>query len=733
MSDRASSNAVMLDASLDLAARGWSVLPLHSIADGACTCGKADCARAGKHPRTKSGVKDATSDHQKIREWWARWPSANLGVATGRPSGVVVLDVDPRHGGDESLAALEREHGPLPATLWSRTGSGGRHFVFVRPDSDVRNAVGVRPGLDVRADGGFVVAPPSLHASGERYEWQVPLGSAIAPPPKWLLDGLRGRRLDSAGGAGSPDAASANGSSPLVVPRGTRNNTYTSLAGGFRARGLSLEAALDAILRTNAEQDEPSPAEDVEEVVRGVYGRYSAGRVLLNPADPLQSAHEYGTRRRPTLMHHTDEWLAYDGAAYAPVEERTIRAELYDFLAAALQVGRKNEPPSPFRPTQRRVGDVVDALKGAAHVPGAKHEPPCWLASQPGDPPAAEVIACRNGILHLRTGRLLPSTPRLFTRNALSFDYDASAPRPERWLRFLGELWPADGGEKETLQEVLGYLLVPNTSQQKVFLLVGPRRSGKGTIARVLAELVGRPNVCAPSLNVLGDRFGLAPLIGKQLATVSDARIGSRTDQAAIAENLLRISGEDMVTVDRKYASAWHGRLAVRFVILTNELPRLADASAALASRFVPLELSQSFLGREDPGLTSALLAELPGILLWAIEGWRRLNERGHFDPPAAARDAVAALERLGSPVRVFVDERCELGAFDAPKRDVYRAYRTWCEEVGEHPRSAAVFGRDLIAAVRGVRAVNRTGGGGAREWRYDGIRLREVVDDLPY
>jgi putative DNA primase/helicase len=151
--------------------------------------------------------------------------------------------------------------------------------------------------------------------------------------------------------------------------------------------------------------------------------------------------------------------------------------------------------------------------------------------------------------------------------------------------------------------------------------LVGPKRSGKGTIGRVLTRLIGKHNCVAPTLAGLGTNFGLAPLIGKRLAIISDARLSGRADQHAIAERLLSITGEDALTIDRKYGSAWTGQLGSRFMILSNELPRLTGVSGALAGRFIMLSLTESFYGREDPGLTDNLLTALPGILNWAIAG----------------------------------------------------------------------------------------------------------------
>jgi putative DNA primase/helicase len=232
-----------------------------------------------------------------------------------------------------------------------------------------------------------------------------------------------------------------------------------------------------------------------------------------------------------------------------------------------------------------------------------------------------------------------------------SFDYDPKAKIPARWVQFLEELWGDDAESIEALAEIMGYILSGDTGQQKMFMLVGPKRSGKGTIARVLTGLLGIHNRAAPTLAALTQNFGLSPLIGRPLATISDARLGSRVDGQVAVERLLSISGEDSLTIDRKYRERWTGRLPTRFLIMTNELPRFTDSSGALASRFILLTLAQSFYGREDPTLTDALLEKASGIFNWALEGLDRLLERGYFIQPESAREALRHLEDLSSPV----------------------------------------------------------------------------------
>jgi len=452
---------------------------------------------------------------------------------------------------------------------------------------------------------------------------------------------------------------------------------------------------------------------------------------LLSQYTPVHSAREFVQRRLPTLMHNNDEWLAHSGAAYVGFENATIKAQVYAFLDAALKRGK--DPPMPFCPDRSKVAYVIDALQGLVHRPRDMFTPPSWLGGT--GPSPLELVACQNGLLQLSTGELHALTPRFFTRNALEFDYDAGAPLPTRWLGFLRELWPEDNDSDvvDTLQEVFGYLLNPDTAQQKMFIFVGPLRSGKGTVARVLTHLVGKRNTCAPTFRSMTSEFGLEPLIGKQLAIVSDVRLGAKSDHAAIAENLLRISGEDLVTANRKFKSAWHGKLAVRFLIMTNQMPQFADASGALANRFVPLVMRQSFLGREDPGLLAKLLPELPGILNWAIVGWRRLRERGHFVLPASSREAVLHLANLASPEAAFIRDECDLVP-DAvvPKPVLYMAYKAWCGRSGDlSPGTPEVFSSRLQAAANGrVDTTKPREEGGRRVPSFRGIRLR---DELPF
>ena len=427
------------------------------------------------------------------------------------------------------------------------------------------------------------------------------------------------------------------------------------------------------------------------------------------------------------LRHHRGGFFEWSGCAWLEADEDGLRARLYAFLDQCWSITSKGGLQA-VKPNAQMVGAVLDALRAAAQL-DASIEPPAWLDGAYRQPPHT-LVACANGLMHLPTRMLLAHTPSYFNHNALDFAYDPNAPKPQQWLNFLNQLWDDDLQAVDTLQEIFGYALTPDTSQQKAFALIGPKRSGKGTIARILVAILGVRNCAAPTLAGLGTNFGLAPLIGKRVAVISDARLSRRVDQHVIAERLLSVTGEDAITIDRKYKSAWTGQLRARFLILSNELFRLADASGALASRFILLMLTKSFYGQEDSKLTAKLMTELPGILNWAIAGWARLERRGYFQQPESAKEAVEQLEDLASPIGAFVRECCDIGAAHSiPGDSVFLAWKIWCLEQGrDHPGTKQSFGRDLKAAQPGLKVTQPREEGRQQRRHYQGIRLKPVA-----
>jgi putative DNA primase/helicase len=242
-----------------LAGKGLAVFPCFTIEEGRCSCGAPSCASPGKHPigsLVPQGVLNATTDPQLVREWWALYPDANVGIATGDASGVVVLDVDADTGGEQTLANLEARFERLPDTWAVLSGGGGAHFYFRMPGSDVRNSAGsVGPGIDVRGNGGYVIAPPSLHKSGAIYRWSTalhPKDVPLADVPAWLLD----RMVPKGMAAGAAPL-------PAAIKEGMRNTWLASAAGTMRRRGFCEDAIAAALLIENRHRCVP-PLDDRE-------------------------------------------------------------------------------------------------------------------------------------------------------------------------------------------------------------------------------------------------------------------------------------------------------------------------------------------------------------------------------------------------------------------------------------------------------------------------------------
>lgn len=466
---------------------------------------------------------------------------------------------------------------------------------------------------------------------------------------------------------------------------------------------------------------------------------------MIFSSSPMKTAELFHETlpERGRIIHWRGEFYSWDATRYVSRDRVYIDQRLYHFMAGCVTL--KTHPKTgdtetvAFNPKTSTVNDVAHALRAVCYAD--LPEPQVWIEPQQGDFPAHEIVAFQNGFLHHPTRTIMPSTDRLFCVSSLDFDYDPSANEPTEWLKFLHSLWPDDPESISTLAEMFGYLLTDDTSQQKMFMLIGPPRCGKGTILRILEALVGYANRVSPSLASLGTQFGLQPLIGKRLAMISDARLSGRADQQPIVENLLRISGEDTITIDRKNMTAWSGKMAIRFVLASNELPAFSDASAALANRFLPFKFNTSFLGKEDHGLTARLLKELPGIVLWALEGLARLNQRGYFQRPTSADELASDLVDQTSPIRAFVDEMCVVSEHAQVERDeIFKAWKKWCEAQGrDHAGTKVSFGRQLSAAFPGVKRsqprVSGTGSGatpsgateasGTRLNLYTGIRLR--------
>ena len=459
-----------------------------------------------------------------------------------------------------------------------------------------------------------------------------------------------------------------------------------------------------------------------------------AARLAVTDSAPMRLADLYRQHRHQidgvdTLARYAGDWWTWRDGVYLPITDEDLDADVRAFLDGVDVVNSKGDR-NPLVVTSHRVSEVRAALIDR-RLPRVANGAtlPTALMGYVGPSPASCIVV-DNGVLNLDALTLTPKTPQLFATTRSDASYDPSVTSP-RWLAFLAQIFDGDAESIRLLRQWSGYLISGDTSRQKMMMLFGPPRSGKGTIAKVLTALLGRGSVANPTLASLSEEFGMSSLIGKTAAIVNDARLSGRIDLATVAERLLSSSGEDTQTINRKFKTAVEVRLRARFTIVSNELPALTDASGALASRFCILETRVGFFNKEDRMLEQALLAELPGVLNWALEGLRDLAESGSFVEPMRAASARADLEALGSPTLAFLAECAVIdAAASVGKAVLFDHWKTWCGEQGRHPGAQNMFSRNLRSAIPGFGSARGPATLLAdRPWLYTGLRLRDRDD----
>jgi len=388
------------------------------------------------------------------------------------------------------------------------------------------------------------------------------------------------------------------------------------------------------------------------------------------------------------------------------------------------------------------VGNVVPIIQSYAWKDAALVGPmPFWSGDDRPFGSTRNVIAFANGLMDLdNPSVLIPHTPKWCSTVCLPFAYDPAATCPA-WEKFLADVFEGDQVRVALVQEFFGYCLSSDTSLQKALVLVGKPRSGKGTIQRILGALIGPDNSTGYSLERLATEFGPSALVNKAVAVVGEVELAANPQRAKIVEVLKSIIGEDSLSINTKYESKFPSlRLPTRFVIASNSVPRLLDASGALAHRFVFVPFEMSFVGREDIHLEEKLLAELPGIANWALAGLKRLRAAGgKFTLGDGHRKLASQYAADTSPIMAWVrsemvvHRRADPG--DLPpecitsasvsigKSDAYERYCLWCESHDIEPTRPAWFGRDLKTLIPKLQE-----GRESRAYIYRGLGIRQAT-----
>ena len=382
----------------------------------------------------------------------------------------------------------------------------------------------------------------------------------------------------------------------------------------------------------------------------------------------------------------------------------------------------------PLRIRHSMVKEILAMLSNNLVVIQTEQEAPFWIVKPDNWTERKIYFPMKNCIFEITEKKKIPKTPDFFNLSALSFDYKEGSAKPYKWFKFLDSIWP-EKSEKDQIQALkqwFGYCISGKTDLQKILMIIGLKRCGKGTIARTLTQILGENQVTNPTLNSFCENKGMQSIIGRSLAIFNDIRLGYKNDSTIAVERFLSISGEDIISVPRMYRQALELRPKCRIMMISNMLPKFNDQSTALASRFIVLKICRSFIGKEDLQLFENIKAELPGIFNWALKGLDEIKEIGIIEEPKISEIIREELEGLQSPVSSFVKEFCMIGDIYEEERDkIYQSWKNWSDENGTKPTSKRVFYRDLDSIHPQLKLLQKRNIG-KRVYYFIGICLSE-------
>jgi putative DNA primase/helicase len=661
----------MLTEALKCAGVGWRVLPVK-----------------GKVPLVKNWPTLATTEEDTIRQWWTQFPAANIGLATGKESDLFVLDVDPAKGGDESLRTLEAQHGALPQTIEVLTGGGGRHCYFTHSNLPIGNsASALGPGLDIRTDGGQVVAPPSLHpVTGRAYEWDAahhPADVPLAAVPAWLLAHLT--------------AATAPGAlfvAPEKICDGARNTTLYKTGRSLKAKGLSREAMAAALRAENTTKCAPPLASgELDDLIDHAWAQ--ADRPEFAAISPAPVTDARPDDRPDTIGDPGLTKTLADEIQRTDYFARDIGGHLYAF------VGGTYRPTGEERITQRVKAILVehgDSKRWSSHRAREVLEFIRVDAPRLWDRPPKTVLNLANGLLDLDTHTLRLHSADHLTAVQLPVTYDPTATCP-LWDSFIARVLPNDG---HTLPyELVAASMRGEVSDQQAALLVGPGENGKSTLLEAIVAFLGRENVACLALQRLElDKFSVVRLLDK-LANIcadlpSEHLTGTSTFKA--------LTGGDRLTAERKFQGSFDFTPFARLIFSANHYPQSRDNSQAFFRRWLVVPFEAVIAPHERISNLASRLAdqrELSGALNRVLAVLPHMSQRGGFSQSETTQAALMEFREMTDPLAAWLD-RCTVmnPEGQVTRKDLTIVYNAASEAAGRPPMTSKAF----CAAVRRLR-----------------------------
>lgn len=719
----------MLNNAIEYAKLGISIIPLHSIINNQCTCGKGyKCDSPGKHPRTKNGVKDASKDPEQIKKWWSTWPNSNIGIATGTINGLFVVDIDGEIG-DRSFNSLTAMHGAVPDSVTQITGSGGKHLLFKHPGGIIKNGIAVHNGIDIRGDGGYIVAAPSIHKSGSVYQWEFlqELGEIeLAELPDLWIKALKitpeaAKQSTADSTQNNTEMAAAN----RVVPEGQRNATLFKYGCSLWEKGMSENVISAMLYALNSEQCIPPLADnEVETIIKSITNRYAPGDIRVS--DKKFDMNDFGLGER--FVHHCGDkaryckawgtWLLWDGKRWRPDSTGEVeewgRQVIRRIPEEALNV-QEDEVRSKilkFAAFCCRRNSLDNMLRMAQTMPGIPVTPDqldndIWL------------LNCQNGTINLKTGKLQEHNPNDMITKITDTEYTPGATAPI-FKKFLNRIFAEDQELIEFLKRAAGYSLTGSTSEQVLFPCWGSGANGKSTLINIICSAIGDYGTSTPMSTFVDRQAGaatndIARMKGLRLITALETNTGGQLDEGTIK----LLTGSDPVTARFLHKEFFEFMPTFKFWLGFNHKPVIKSQDHGIWRRIKLIPFEETISDDEkDKDLPEKLKKELPGILAWMIEGcleWQRVGLKCPHVVEAATDEYRSDMDIFGD----FLNTYCVQGSnYKVTSSLLYQKYRDYCYESGLRPLSA----KKMSAAMkeRGFKTLE----GRSRSYYWIGIDI---------
>jgi putative DNA primase/helicase len=620
----------------------------------------------GKDKRPKeawSKYQKERASQEKIKDWWKRYPDANIGIITGGISNIVVLDFDKKHN------RSSREF-KLPVTACSKTGNDGEHFFFKHPKFEIKNSTSIdgKEGLDFRGDGGYVVVAPSVNENGGKYEWIISLEDEIADLPEQFI-----KLLNKDSSTVKKWLKGIDG-----VSEGGRNDTAISMAGKIM-NDIEDERLIDKIgwnyfitwNNTNKPPLSEIELKNVWESAKKMHCDKSLLKrsVLEKPKEGcykvalhLSKKHNIKTvgRKNRTI------YLYKDG--YYQEGLNDLRQEIQNILEEAGNTKNKNE--------------IIDIVKDLTYIEIKNIKPNLNL------------INLNNGVFNLENNKLLEHDESFafFTKIPIDYNPKSTCPHIEKFLlETLGEQ------NLNLIQEWLGFLLYRKYFIKKAVILVGERDTGKTTLLNLIIKFIGKENISGVSLQKIStDKFSVAHLLNKHLNTYDDLSPRDINDNGAFK----MITGGGHVTGEFKFGDQFQFENYAKLTFSCNKIPSVKDTrDDAYFSRWIIVQFN-NVIEKPDKFLIDKITTEeeLSGLLNFAIKGLKRLLEEQEFSYKKNPDEIKEEMLKSGSPIVNFIYDCLQQGENSdwISKQDLYSAFCDYAKKEGLPLTSLINFGRQI-------------------------------------